>query len=145
MGIAKSKNKRLSDVVIVVKDYIADMKGGRLYAYLAALCKGPTDFSVAAATERKRIDGEKEELAYKRKFKVIRERFKNTALTDRTQSKLYLIDERAAYVQVYGKREGMPVGCLGSAPLNDLSTWIKGIETGKLVLATLALEQEFRI
>jgi DNA-binding transcriptional ArsR family regulator len=145
MGIAKSKNKRLSDVVVVVKDYIADMKGGRLYAYLAALCKGPTDFSVAAVTVRKRLESEKEELAFKRKCKVFRERFKNTALTDRSQSKLYFIDERAAYVQVYGKREGRAAGCLGSAPLNDLSTWIKGIETGKLVLATLALEQEYRL
>jgi hypothetical protein len=39
----------------------------------------------------------------------------------RSTIKLYLIDESAAYVQVYGKREGRGNTCLGSAPLKDLS------------------------
>ncbi|MDB5795857.1 MAG: Replication protein, partial [Noviherbaspirillum sp.] len=54
MGLAKAKNKRLSDIATVVHDRIKELKGSGLFAYLAALCKGPTDFAVAAANERKR-------------------------------------------------------------------------------------------
>lgn len=138
MGLAKSKNKRLSDVLIVVKDYVKEMKGGRLFSYLAVLCQGPTDFSVAAANERKRISDEKDILIFKRKCKIFRERFKNTAFTDQKQSKLYLIDEQANFAQVFGESRH-----LGTMPLHDLTHWIQCVENGKLVLATLEIEKRF--
>jgi len=135
MKKASIKGKRLSDIVIACMQYIAPLTGGRLYTYLAQLADGPTDFSVQAANERKRIADFREQEIFTRKCKIFRERFKKTTLTNRAQTRLYFIDESAQYVQVVGK------GQQGSAPLNDLTTWIDAMETGQLVLATLEAEK----
>jgi DNA-binding transcriptional ArsR family regulator len=135
MGTAKAKGKKLSDVVTVVLGHIEELRGGRLYAYLAALCKGPTDFSAAAANERKRVADAKAGEVFKQKCQLFRQRFRSTTLTDRSQARLYLIDDRAQYVQVLG------AGLKATQPLVDLSEWIKRIESGQLVLATLATER----
>lgn len=73
-----------------------------------------------------------------KKVAVFKKRFRNVALTNPQQSRLYLIDERAAFVQIFGGQ--YPT----SAPLNDLREWISQLETGRLVLATLATEQRLR-
>ena len=135
MGIAKTHHKRLSDIVTVVHDCIAGIKGAHLYAYLAKLICGPTDFAIGAATERQRRETVKHERALARKAAVFRERFKGVALTNALQSRLYLIDDRCAFVQVFGG--AYPT----TAPLTDVKEWIERLEDGRLVLATLATEQ----
>ena len=67
----------LSDIVVVVREHIDALKGGRLFAYLAKLAAGPTDFSVAAATKRRRLEEASKAKATARKIAVFRERFKN--------------------------------------------------------------------
>ena len=42
MGLATARRQRLSDIITVVDQRIRALKGSRLFAYLAALCKGPT-------------------------------------------------------------------------------------------------------
>ncbi len=138
MGLAKTKSKRLSDIVVVVREHIDALKGGRLFAYLAKLAAGPTDFSVAAATERRRIEEAGKAKAMARKIAVFRERFKNVCLTNVQQTRLYVIDESVRFVQIFGGPYP------SSAPLNDLREWIEGMESGKLVLATLATERLLR-
>lgn len=134
MGKAKAKGKRLSDITLACHAYINPLKGGKLYTYLAKLADGPSDFSVAAANERKRLADQIDQEKFARKCRIFRERFKSTVLTDKAQTRLYLIDERAQYVQVIGP------GIQGTQPLTDLAPWIKGMETGWLVLATLETE-----
>ena len=138
MGMAKSRGKRLSDIVTVVREYITPIKGGQLFAYLAKLASGPTDFAMAAATERQRVESGRQDRALARKSAMFRDRFKGLALTNPQQSRLYLIDERCAFVQVFG-------GAYPStAPMTDMKEWIERIETGRLVLATLATERRLR-
>ena len=134
MGKAKCKGKRLSDIVLACHAYLSPLTGGRLFTYLAKLADGPTDFAVAAANERRRLAERQEQDTMHRKCRMFRERFRNTALTDKAQTTLYLIDERAQYVQVIGP------GVQGTQPINDLAPWIKRMETGRLVLATLDVE-----
>ena len=138
MGLAKAKSKRLSDIVVVVREHIDALKGGRLFAYLAKLVAGPTDFRVAATTERKRVEDAGKARVMARKTAVFRERFKNVCLTNPQQTRLYVIDESVRFVQVFGGPYP------SSAPLSDLREWITGIESGKLVLATLATERRLR-
>ena len=138
MGQARAKGKRLSDIVTVIRDYLQDVKGGRLYAYLAKLIDGPTDFAVAAATERRRLADAHTAKALANKVAVFKIRFRNVALTNPQQSRLYLIDERAAFVQVFGG--AYPT----TAPLNDPREWIERIESGRLVMATLETEQRLQ-
>lgn len=138
MKKAKNHGKRLSDIVIVVHDYIQDLKGGRLYSYLAKLADGPTDFAVAAANERKRLADAEKTRVFERKVQVFRSRFRNTALTNRAQTRLYLIDPHARFVQILGGPRP------GTMPLSDLGPWINGVETGELVLATLETERRFQ-
>lgn len=137
MKIAKKKNKILSDIVLIVYPYIKNLKGGRLYSYLYKLANGPSDFSVAAANKRKRIFEEAKINKMREKAAIFRQRFSRTALTNREQTKLFLIDDQVRFVQVFFD------GRTGTMPMNDLSIWIEGVETGKLVLATLATEQRF--
>ena len=138
MGIAKTRAKRLSDIVIVVRDHIDALKGGRLFAYLAKLAVSATDFSVAAAAERRRQEEAGKARALAHKVAVFRERFKNVCLTNVQQTRLYVIDESVRFVQIFGGPYP------SSAPLNDLREWIDGMESGKLVLATLATERRLR-
>lgn len=138
MGLAKNNKKRLSDIVVVVKDRLVEMRGGRLYAYLAALSKGPSDFSSAAIQERSRISTEQNSKVFQQQCRWFRERFRGTSLTDATRTRLFKIDEQAKFVWVIGAG---PVASV--APLNDLSTWISAIQNGKLVLATLDVEKRF--
>lgn len=135
MGLAKQNKKRLSDIVTVLHERIKDMKGRELFAYVASICKGPSDFAVAAANLRRQLADAEVAQMFKRKCAIFRERFKGVSLTDKSQSTLYVIDKKAMFVQVYGKRPG-------SAPLTDLTTWIDAIESGKLVLATLQVERQ---
>jgi DNA-binding transcriptional ArsR family regulator len=135
MGKAKSHGKRLSDIVTVVREYIRDLKGGKLYAYLAKLAGGPTDFAVAAAVERQRQHEAEKARALARKAEVFRTRFRNTCLTNRSQTRLYVIDEHARFAQIYGDEYPTTV------PLTDLAEWIERLESGRLVLATLAVER----
>jgi DNA-binding transcriptional ArsR family regulator len=138
MGLATAKNKRLSDIVTVAYDRIRSLKGSGLFAYLAALCKGPTDFSVAAANERECRRKAEEGRALARKAEIFRQRFRNTCLTNRSQTRLYAIDETARFAQIHG--EGRPL----TVPLQDLGEWIERIESGKLVLATLTTERRLQ-
>ncbi|MDB5795680.1 MAG: hypothetical protein JWR25_2059 [Noviherbaspirillum sp.] len=136
MGKATKNRKRLSDIVTVAKTYIRDLKGGKLYAYLAKLVDGPTDFSFAAASERERLRADHQAKILARKAECFRRRFRNTALTNQDQSRLYVIDEQARFVQIFGDRVPSTV------PLRDLSQWIERVETGRLVMATLATERQ---
>ena len=138
MGLAKAKRKRLSDIVTVVEQRIHELTGGGLFAYLAALCKGPTDFSAAAATERVRQRAERAAHEFQRKAAVFRERFKGVALTNPAQTLLILIDRRCAFAQVFNA--GKPPSTM---PLHDLKPMIERVEAGHLVMATLALERRF--
>lgn len=115
--------------------------GGRLYAYLKALAVGASDFAVAALRERARVVSEKEATGCKRKATVFRLRFKGVSLTNPQQTKLYVIDDRCRFAQVFS------VGgkAIGVTPLNNLREWIEAVETGRLVMATLALERSFGI
>ena len=45
MALAKASGQWLSDVIEGVKEKISSMRGGRLYAYLQAACKGYRNFS----------------------------------------------------------------------------------------------------
>jgi DNA-binding transcriptional ArsR family regulator len=135
MGLAKTRNKRLSDIATVVYDRIRELKGSGLFAYLAALCKGPTDFAVAAANERKRRQDAEQGRALERKAALFRQRFRNTCLTNPAQTRLYAIDESARFAQIHG--EGRPV----TVPLHDVAQWIERLESGRLILATLATER----
>lgn len=137
MGIAKNHGKRLSDIVTVVHQYICELKGGKLYAYLAKLAAGPTDFSVAAATERHRQVSIGKARIQARKEEVFRVRFSGTSLTNQSQTRLYVIDGNARFAQIYGA--GYPI----TVPLTDLTEWIERIESGRLVLATLNTERSF--
>lgn len=135
MGKAKSHGKRLSDIVTVVREYVGDLKGGRLYAYLAKLAEGPTDYAVAAAVERMRLLKAEKARVIAHKAEIFRTRFRNTCLTNRSQTRLYVIDEQARFAQIYSE------GHSTTAPLNDLTEWIERLESGRLVLATLATER----
>jgi hypothetical protein len=138
MGMATAKHKRLSDIVTVVEQRIQPLTGSRLYGYLAALCKGPTDFSATAATERLRRRSEHAAQAFERKTAVFRERFKGVALTNKARTRLILIDRRCAFAQVFNV--GKPPATM---PLHDLKPMIESVEAGQLVMATLALERSF--
>jgi len=139
MGKAKAHGKRLSDIVLVVQDYIRDLKGGRLFAYLGKLASGPTCFAVAAANERQRLAEQAEARAIERKITAFKVRFAGTTLTNRQQNRLYQIDRTAKYVQVFGG--AYPV----TVPLNDLREWVQRVESGELVLATLATERRLMV
>ena len=134
MRLAKANNKFLSDVVLVTRSYLEDKRGGALFGYLAKICQGKSDFSYAAKLERNRIEDDKAARILKEKASLFRERFKNTTLTNRAQNKLFVIDGKAKFVQVFTAKGN------GSMPLNDFREFIEGIETGRLVLATLATE-----
>ena len=136
MGLAKAKHKRLSDIVIVVGQRIRELKGSALFAYVAALCKGPTDFAVAAAAERARLAVERAANEFKRKAAVFRERFKGVSLTNPAQTLLIMIDRSCAFAQVFNV--GKPTATM---PLHDLSSLITRMEKGQLVMATRALER----
>ncbi len=138
MAKAKANGKRLSDIAVAVADLLKDLRGGRLFAYLAKLATGPSDFTVQAAETRKRIAAADERRAYERKHAAFRERFRGTTLTNRAQNTLYLIDSKAAYAQVIG------AGRNGTTPLTDLTPWIEQVESGRLVLATLEVERRVR-
>jgi DNA-binding transcriptional ArsR family regulator len=138
MGLAKAKQKRLSDIVTVVEQRIRELKGSELFAYLAALCKGPTDFSAAAATERARVRAERLASEFQHKAALFRERFKGIALTNPAQTLLILIDRSCAFAQIF--KAGKPPAM---TPLHDLKPMIERVESGQLVMATLALERHF--
>ena len=138
MRKAKQHGKRLSDIVLVVLDYIRTLKGGRLFAYLSKLACGPTCFAVAAATERQRVVSQAEARLMERKIVAFKTRFAGATLTNRQQSRLYQIDRSANYAQVFGG--AYPV----SVPLNDLREWVQRVESGELVLATLETERRFQ-
>jgi len=137
MGQAKQHGKRLSDIVTVVAGYLQDLKGGKLFAYLAALACGPTDFSVAAADERRRQQRAAEEQRVKRRAKLFRQRFAGTTLTNRTQTKLYVIDQRARFVEV------VEAGRSATGPLTETEPWIERLRSGDLRLATAEVERAF--
>jgi hypothetical protein len=66
-----------------VADRLADMRGGRIYAYLSILVKRPSDFSVAANEARRRIAEAEQRRAFERRCALFRERFRGTVLTNR--------------------------------------------------------------
>ncbi|WP_431068238.1 hypothetical protein [Ralstonia holmesii] len=137
MGQAKKHGKRLSDIVTVVAGYLQDLKGGKLFAYLAALACGPTDFSVAAADERRRQQLAAEEQRVKRRAQLFRQRFAGTTLTNRAQTKLYVIDQRARFVEV------VEAGRSATGPLTETEPWIERLRSGDLRLATAEVERAF--
>lgn len=139
MGMAKKHGKLLSDIVTAVRSRLAEIKGAKLYAYLAKLTTGPSDFAVDAANERRREKEAALAAQMSGKAAVFKARFCNVALTNRDQTELYVIDREAQHVQVTGARTG-------SAPLNDreFRSWMKLVETGAVVLASLATERRLR-
>ena len=137
MGQAKQHGKRLSDIVTVVASYLRDLKGGKLFAYLSALACGPTDFSVAAAHERQRQQDAAEAQRVKQRAKLFRQRFAGTTLTNRAQTKLYVIDAQARYVEV------VQAGHSATGPLTETEPWIARLRSGDLRLATAELERRF--
>ena len=138
MGLATARHKRLSDIVTVVGQRIRAWTGSRLFAYLAALCRGPTDFSAAAATERLRRQAEQAAQAVRRKAALFRERFKNVALTNPAQTLLIRIDRHCAFAQVFDL-----IKPPATMPLHDLKPLIEAVDSGRLVMATDALERRF--
>lgn len=139
MRKAKEHGKRLSDIVLVALDYIRELKGGRLFSYVAKLASGPTCFAVAAATERQRIASQAEARAMERKIGAFKVRFAGVTLTNRQQSRLFQIDRNAKFAQVFGG--AYPV----TVPLNDLREWVQRVESGELVLSTLATERRLMV
>jgi hypothetical protein len=138
MGKAKAKGKRLSDIVTVVAEYLPNLKGGRLYAYLAKLADGTSDFSVAAASAR-RLQAEKYEAArLQQQARIFRERFGGATLTNRNGTRLYLIDAKARFVQVLS-RGAAP----SSGPLTEVEPWIERLRSGDLVPATADVERRY--
>lgn len=129
MGLAKAHGKLLSDIVIAVRERIASIKGGRLYAYLAKLAAGPSDFAVTAAAARCQAEQDRQARQDTMQERSFRQRFGGVTLANRAQTELYVIDRACQFVQVMGKRTG-------SAPLRDVREWIAGINSGRLVLAT---------
>lgn len=137
MGQAKKHGKRLSDIVTVVATYLRDLKGGKLFAYLAALAQGPTDFSVAAAHERQRQQSVADAQRIQRRARVFRQRFAGTTLTNRKQTKLYVIDRQARFVEV------IEAGRCATGPLTETEPWIERLRSGDLRLATAEVERAF--
>ncbi|AMR78605.1 hypothetical protein A2G96_13110 [Cupriavidus nantongensis] len=135
MGIAKAHGKRLSDIVAAMANRLADFKGGRLYAYLAKLASGPTDFSVAATAAREAAAKAHEAALLHTRVARFKERFRGATLATRSGDRLYRIDRDARYVQVLGMDRS------GTAPMNDLLPWIQAVERGDLVLATFDVER----
>lgn len=138
MGLAKATRKRLSDIVTVVYERIRALTGSALFAYLAALCKGPSDFSVAATAERSRQAATRAATELRRQAAIFRQRFKGVALANRAQTTVYRIDERCAFAQVTGENRYAT-----TTPMNDLKPWIDGVASGELVMATASLEQRY--
>lgn len=137
MGQAKQHAKRLSDIVTVVASYLRDLKGGKLFAYLSALACGPTDFSVAAANERQRLRDAAEAQRLKQRAKLFRQRFAGATLTNRAQTKLYVIDAQARFVEV------VEAGRSATGPLTETEPWIERLRSGDLRLATAEVERAF--
>jgi len=138
MGMAKTKKKRLSDIVLVVKDNIQKLKGKHLYGYLAKLVNGPTCFQLAATNKRRGQKEEEEAKLRKQKDIMFRQRFAGTSLFDRERSVLYRIDEKASYAEVIGGSKH------GWIPLTNCSWFTTNIEDGKLVLAHESVEVSFK-
>ena len=134
MGKAKIQGKRLSDFSTAAYNYIKDLKGGYLYVYLAKLVEGPSDFTIAARNEKKHLIENEKKKALKQKEQLFRSRFRNTTLTNRNQTHLYVIDSQGRFAQVFGEGPG-------TTPLNNLTAWIQGMKSGNLMLATWELEQ----
>ncbi len=137
MGMARACAKRLSDIATVVRERLQDVKGGHLFAYLAKLITGPSDFSCAAAAERRRVADIALAAVAECKKRQFRHRFRRATLTNLQQNCLYVIDADALFVQTIGGPRP------GSMPLHDPTAFIALIDTGQLVLASSDLERQF--
>lgn len=137
MALSKQHGKLLSDIVVATKERLRTMHGGRLFAYLQALALGPSDFSCAARESRARLVLLEASQRQAERHARFRQRFRSTALVNRSQTRLYCIDANAAYAQVFGGP--VPV----TVPLTDLTDWVTRIDTGALVLATSDAERKF--
>ncbi|UIF87647.1 hypothetical protein [Cupriavidus sp. UYPR2.512] len=135
MGLAKTRGKQLSDIVTAMDHRLGEVKGGHLYAYLAALAAGPTDFSVAAAQARAARRQAEEAAHLQHRIVRFKARFGGVTLASRSGDALYRIDRDAAFVHTVSLAHS------GTAPLQDLLPWMQAIERGDLVLATAATEQ----
>ncbi|WP_423680215.1 MULTISPECIES: hypothetical protein [unclassified Undibacterium] len=133
MKIATQKGKRLSDIATACREYLAKLKGEHLFCTLRKLANSTVDYSHIAAEALRREKGREAEQLAKAKAKAFRERFKGVSLTNRSGTLLYQIDSACRFAQVTGAKTG-------TVPLNDLTDWIAGIETGRLVLATAERE-----
>ncbi|WP_035878839.1 MULTISPECIES: hypothetical protein [Cupriavidus] len=139
MGLAKTRGKRLSDIVTAMDHRLGEAKGGRLYAYLAALAAGPTDFAVAAAQVRAARRQAEDATRLQHRIARFKSRFGGATLASRSGDALYRIDRDAAFVQTVSAVRS------GTAPLQDLLPWMQAVERGDLVLATAAAEQRFTL
>ncbi len=135
MGLAKAKAKVLSDIALATYKNIQGLQAGRLYSYLSKLIAGPTDFAMAAQEIRRAQQAEAEARVLAGKAQIFRERFGGTTLVDRAQTCLYRIEAGAKFAQVIGE------GKRGTIPMMNLGDWIRGVESGHLVLATLETEK----
>lgn len=131
MGQATAKGKRISDIVVSVAERLRGMREGGLVSYLRALIAGPTDFKQRAEETRQRQASTQAGRALAQKAAQFRAYFAGGTLIDRLQGALYHFDHEWRYVET--QRGGRVIG---SAPLHDVSAWIAGIESGRLVRAT---------
>ena len=115
MALAKASGQRLSDVVEGVKERISSMRGGRLYAYLQAACKGYRNFSREQKIAKK--DMEKEaKLASELERSRQAERQKAQEIAEQTRQKSELIRSlnndhldrlRKIWLETKGKTENL--------------------------------------
>ena len=131
MGQATAKGKRISDIVVALGERLRGMREGGLVSYLRALIAGPTDFKHRAEETRQRQASAEAGRALAQKAAQFRTYFAGGTLIDRLQGALYRFDREWRYVET--ERGGRVIG---SAPLHDVSAWIAGIESGRLVRAT---------
>ncbi|GAC1428884.1 MAG: hypothetical protein NVSMB6_28510 [Burkholderiaceae bacterium] len=131
MGEATAKGKRISDIVVAVGERLRGMREGGLVSYLRVLIAGPTDFKHRAEETRQRQVGAEVGRALAQKAAQFRTYFAGGTLIDHQQGALYRFDREWRYVET--EHSGRVIG---SAPLHDLSAWIAGIESGRLVRAT---------
>jgi hypothetical protein len=130
MGAATAKGKRISDIVVALGERLRGMREGRLVSYLRALIAGPTDFKHRAEETRQQQAIAAAGRVLAEKATQFRSYFAGTTLIDQQQSAHYRFDREWRYVET--ERSGRVIG---SAPLHDLSAWIAGIESGRLVRA----------
>lgn len=115
MALAKASGQRLSDVVEGVKETIASMRGGRLFAYLMAACKGYRNFSQEKEIAKKDME-EQAKLRLELERSSQEERRKAQEIAEQSRQKSELIGSlnndhldrlRKIWLETKGKTENL--------------------------------------